>query len=259
MKTITLTQNQFVATLRLNRPEVRNAFNAEMIEEITKACQQLQTDTNLRLVVLRGEGESFCAGGDLTWMKSMAKYTQAENLKDAQKLYEMFEAFKKIPVPTLCVIHGHAMGGGVGLVAASDMTIAVEDTKLSFSEVKLGLAPAVISSFVADKLSRSDLYRYFLTAEIFDAQKALLMGLVHEVVATDKVDSLLNEWIEKILKNGPEALRATKKLLGDLSQQQNFKNLTTELIARMRVSPEGQEGLQSFLEKRKPQWIGKMK
>ncbi len=256
MKTISLIQNQFVATLKLNRPEVRNAFNAQMIEEITQACQQLHTDETVRLVILRGEGESFCAGGDLTWMKSMAQFTQAENLKDAQKLYEMFEAFKKIPVPTIALVHGHAMGGGVGLVAASDMTIAHDGTLFSFSEVKLGLAPAVISSFVADKLNRSDMYRYFLTAENFDAEKALGMGLIHAVTPTDRAEALLNEWIEKLKKNGPQALRATKKLLGELSHQQNFKNLTTELIARMRVSPEGQEGLKAFLEKRKPHWIG---
>ena len=257
MKNIKFEKDKNTAIVTLNRPEVRNAFNDEMIAEMTTLFLDLSKDQMLRAVLLQGAGESFSAGGDLNWMKSMVSYSQKENVTDSEKLYEMYEALVQIPVPVACLVHGHAMGGALGLIAASDIVFAEENTQFCFSEVRLGLAPAVISAFVKDKILPRDMHRYFLTAEVFGPEEAFDMGLIHgygdKAIVTEQVFKMT----QKISNNGPQAVRATKKLIKDLSSSTNIKKQTTELIANLRVSDEGQEGLKAFFEKRKPSWLEK--
>lgn len=250
-------QSGSITTLFLNRPEVRNAFNAEMIHEITRICLELQQDSQLRAVVLRGEGEVFCAGADMNWMKSMARYSEKENRQDSEKLYDMFAAFKNIPVPTVALVQGAAMGGGLGLIAAADIALAEKSTRFCFSEVKIGLAPAVISSFVAAKVSKSSLQRYFLTGEVFTGDEAKSMGLVQESLDLSELESSLQNLLLQLRTCAPQAVRSTKKLLRDLDFFESPRDATTQLIARLRVSDEGQEGLSAFLQKRKPKWVEK--
>lgn len=239
----------------LARPDVRNAFNDEMIAEMTEAFQEINKNSQVRAVVIQGAGESFCAGGDLNWMKSMVDYDHSENIKDSEKLYEMYEALQQVQVPVLCKVHGHAMGGALGLIAASDIVFAEEDTQFCFSEVRLGLAPAVISAFVKTKILPRDMYRYFLTAEVFDSADAFDMGLIHGYGSIDEVDAYIARTAKKITDNGPIAVRATKRLISELSRTDDLKKTTTEVIANLRVGDEGQEGLKAFFEKRKPSWM----
>jgi methylglutaconyl-CoA hydratase len=209
--------------------------------------------------VIDGEGPSFCAGADLQWMKSMAQFTRSENIEDSKKLYQMFRSLKEVPVPVICMVHGHVMGGALGLLAASDIGLAVDGTQFCFSEVRLGLAPAVISSFVANKVPMTFLQRYFLTAEVFDEKMAQNMGLVQAHGSHTEMVELKDQLIKKICQNGPSAVRASKNLLNQLSQMNDPEKETVELIANLRVSPEGQEGLKSFFEKRKPHWMEEIK
>ena len=257
MKTIQLEIKNNKAYVKLNRPDVRNAFNEEMIEEMRQCFESLKSNQDIRCVVLGGEGASFCAGGDLNWMKSMVNYSQKENVQDSVKLYEMYQALKDIPVPVITLVHGHAMGGALGLIAASDIVLAETETQLCFSEVRLGLAPAVISAFVKDKILPRDMSRYFLTAEVFNAQRGFEMGLIHEFGTLEDMKNLLEKIAKKIGNNGPRAVRETKKMISDLADGSKVKERTTELIADLRVSPEGQEGLAAFFEKRKPSWLEK--
>lgn len=255
MNTLKLEKNNFVYTMTLHRPEVRNAFNDEMISEMTKMFKSLGADPAVRVLILKGEGESFCAGGDLHWMKSMVNFSEQENREDSERLFEMYQALAEVPVPVICLTHGHAMGGGLGLMAVSDIVLAVEETKYCFSEVRLGLAPAVISHFVAKKIHSNKMSRYFLTAEVFGPDEAIAMGLAHEQGSLDSMVELANKLAKKICNNSPRAVRATKGLITQLPTATNSKKLTTELIAKLRVSSEGQEGLQAFFDKRKPNWV----
>ena len=255
MSAIKIKIENHVATLTLNRPQVRNAFDAEMIDELAKAFWDLSLKPDLRVLVLEGEGESFCAGADLNWMKSMAKFSRIENIEDSEKLYNMFKALADLPCPVLSVVQGHVMGGALGLVAASDICLSVDKTQFCFSEVRLGLAPAVISSFVASKVTPSDLHRYFLTAEVFGPKEARRMGLIQDFGSAKEIKDLKNQIVKKLSQNGPLAVRASKALLKQLPTLEDPKKVTTELIANLRVSPEGQEGLTAFLEKRKPNWL----
>lgn len=255
MSAIKIKIEDHVATVTLNRPQVRNAFDADMIEELAKAFSELSLNKNLRVLVLEGEGESFCAGADLNWMKSMAKFTRIENIEDSEKLYNMFKALSDMPFPVLAVVQGHVMGGALGLVAASDICLSLGKTQFCFSEVRLGLAPAVISPFVAAKVAMTDLHRYFLTAEVFGPKEARRIGLVQDFGSAKEVKELKNLIIKKLSQNGPLAVRASKALLKQIPKLDDSKKVTTELIANLRVSREGQEGLASFLEKRKPSWL----
>jgi len=255
MSAIKIKIDDRVATLILNRPQVRNAFDKDMIDELTRAFGDLSLNPDLRVLVLEGEGESFCAGADLNWMRSMAKFNRVENIEDSEKLYDMFKALADMPCPVLSVVQGHVMGGALGLVAASDICLAQEKTQFCFSEVRLGIAPAVISSFVAAKVSVADLYRYFLTAEVFGPKEARRMGLVQDFAGAKEIKEIKNRIVKKFLQNGPLAVRASKALLKQIPKMENPRKTTTELIASLRVSPEGQEGLTAFLEKRKPHWL----
>jgi methylglutaconyl-CoA hydratase len=241
----------------LQRPEVRNSFNPEMITEITKTFADLQSKKNLRAIVLRGEGKVFCAGADLAWMQSMANYNFEQNQEDAQKLFEMFNAIERINTPVLAMLQGAVFGGGLGLVAACDFVVAERNTQFCFSETKLGLVPAVISAFVKNKAFMGQVRPYMLSAMVFSASKAQEMGLVNEVSDdADSANKVIQQIVNHLCECGPEAVRATKALTRDVPSlhKEELKERTAKVIAERRVSTEGQEGLKAFLEKRTPSW-----
>ncbi len=231
----------------LNRPEVKNAFNPEMISEITETFKSLSQDKKVKAIILKGEGSVFCSGADLNWMKEMAKYSFEENMADTGKLWDMFEAMAACEVPVIGLIQGGVFGGAVGLVACCDYVVAEEDVKFCFSEVKLGLAPAVVSSFVLKKIPEAFVRPYLINAEVFSSKRAYEIGLVHEVATHN-----LEETIKKFSGNGIEAMRETKKLLNKISSGISWaeqKNQTTKVISERRASAEAQTRLQKFLSK----------
>jgi methylglutaconyl-CoA hydratase len=247
-----------VATITLDRPEVRNAFNDELIARLTLAFHELGARDDVRCIVLAGNGPAFCAGADLNWMKRMAGYTREENLEDASKLARMLEVIYRCPKPTVARVQGDVYAGGTGLVAACDMAVAVDSAQFCLSEVKLGLIPATISPYVVRAMGARASHRYFLTAERFSAVEALRVGLVHEVVQAGELDGRLVEIVQALVNAGPEAVKACKKLLHDVAGHDITPGLvrrTVEGIADIRVSDEGREGIQSFLGKRKPNWM----
>ena len=199
MKSILVDQQNSVVRVRLNRPETRNAFHPEMITELTTTFKKTCKEKSVRAVVLSGEGKSFCSGADLGWMNSMAKFSGAQNRKDSEKLFEMFQSLRDCPVPLICKVQGHVMGGALGLVAASDLVVADEGTQFCFSEAKLGLAPAVISAFVKDKVNFSGMSRWFLTADVFSSADARDMGLVHAVRAGASIDAQVAAGVRSVL------------------------------------------------------------
>lgn len=247
------------AIIRLNRPEVKNAFNPKMIGEITKAFQSFGPISDVRCVMIEAAGPVFCAGADLNWMQSLVETDFHHNQKDAELLHGMFQAIWDCPVPVVCKVQGSAFGGALGLMACSDYVIAEENVKMSFSEVKLGIAPSVISEFVMRKNIPSIVASWMMSGHLFTAHEAYHSGLVHKVVKTDEMSDVAEKYIKSVCDSGPEAVRATKKLIRDLegTESSKVRDLTTALIARLRVSDEGQEGIKSFLEKRKPNWIKK--
>lgn len=246
-----------VTYVTLNRPEIRNAFDAKMISELTQAFKDLAHNRECSVVVLRGEGKSFCSGADLTYMKAMAAFSLAENEADAQSLDYMFWAMRSLPQAVMAKLHGHAMGGALGLTALCDVAAAVEGTQFCFSEARLGLAPAVISPYVLEKMSPGLARRYMLTAEVFGAEEAMRSGLVDFVGNDASVETFIDATVKALSENGPEAVRATKNLVREIGMQSNWilkRAITTKVIAERRVSAEGQEGLHGFLEKRAPSW-----
>ena len=246
-----------VATLTLNREEKHNAFDDAIIAALTAKLKQLDADPAVRVVVLTAVGKTFSAGGDLGWMRSMAQYSEKQNLDDALKLAELMEVLYSLGKPTVARVNGPAYGGGVGLVACCDIAIANQSAKFALTEVRLGLVPSVISPYVIAAIGAHQARRWFLTAEAMEAQQALRIGLVHEVVTPDILDETVGTVVTALLKAGPKALVAAKKLIAEQSGQDlhAIKKRTAELIAKLRVSPEGQEGLSAFLEKRNPNWI----
>lgn len=250
------TQNEGVLHIYLNRPEKRNAFNPQMISEFREVFDRIPDEKNLRAVLLSAEGESFCAGGDLEWMKSMAKYSHQENIKDASILFSMYKAMRNCPVPLIGRVFGHAFGGGAGLVGVCDIVAAEANTLFSFSEVKVGLAPSVISPFVCEKAQPHKIREWFLTAATFGADEALKGGLIHFVGSIHEVDQYVEKVLTRVMEAGPEAVRATKALHQSYArlEWENVRAKVISLIAERRVSAEGQEGLSAFLEKRKPSW-----
>jgi len=246
-----------VRYIRMNRPELHNAFNEELIQIITESFAEIHNNPEIRAVVLSASGKSFSAGADLLWMQKMIHYTQAENQKDALCLADMFESILLCPVPVIGRIQGAALGGGAGLVAACDFALAVGSANFGFTEVKLGLIPAVIAPFVVRKIGVSAATRYFLSGERFDASEALRLGLIHECFGcVEQLDERMDKLLKDLSKNSPQALKSVKSMLyqlDDLSWKEK-RQKTTELIAALRVSPQGQEGLTAFLEKRPPSW-----
>ncbi len=247
-----------VATVTLNRPDVRNAFNDEVILELTQAFHELQVRDDVRCIVLAANGSAFCAGADLNWMRSMADYTYAQNLADAGRLATMMQTIYACQKPTIAKIQGDVYAGGTGLVAACDIAVSVDTAHYCLSEVKLGLIPATISPYVIRAMGARAAHRYFLTAERFGAAEALRIGFVHEVVHPEALNNRVAELAQTLVSAGPEAVRLCKKLVQDVAEQEitpALVQMTVAAIADVRVSPEGREGVQSFLQKRKPNWL----
>ena len=257
-KVITDIDDLGVARVRLNNPDKHNAFDDQMIGQLTEAFIAIADNSNVRIMVLGSEGKSLSAGADLEWMKRMASYSYDENLRDASALALMLKTLNEIPQPTIARIQGPAFGGAVGLVSCCDMAVAASAASFSLSEVKIGLVPATISPYVIAAIGQRAARRYFITAERFDAHRALQLGLVNEVVDAEQLDQEIDRLINTLLANGPAAVTAAKQLVFDVAGKpidQQLIDATCETIAAIRVSEQGQEGLQAFLERRKPQWI----
>ena len=247
-----------VATVTLNNPDKHNAFDDIIIAKLTSIFTEIAERKDIHLMVLASNGKSFSAGADLGWMKRMASYSYEENLKDANALANMLHALNFLPQPTIAKIQGAAFGGAVGLASCCDIVIAASKASFCLSEVKLGLIPATISPYVVDAIGLKASRRYFLTAERFFASTAQQIGLVSEVVELEELDSATTEMIKTTLANGPIAVRQAKKLAFDVAYQEitpSLMNETSERIAKLRVSEEGQEGLTAFFEKRSPSWL----
>ena len=255
---LAVTDQGAVRTITLSRPDVRNAFNDEVIAELKTAFIQAGQAAHVRCVVLAAEGPAFCAGADLNWMRRMADYTRDENLADAGQLAAMLRAIYECPKPTIARVQGDVFAGGVGLVAACDMAVSVETATYCLSEVKLGLIPAAISPYVIRAMGARASHRYFLTAERFSAAEAHRMGLVHEVATADALDAKVAELTGALVSASPNAVRACKRLVQDVAEREIDDTLvahTVAGIADIRSSAEGKEGVQSFLQKRKPNWL----
>lgn len=247
-----------VARLRLARPEVHNAFDAGLIADLTDALQSVAADAAIRVLVLEAEGASFSAGADLHWMRSMAAASEEENRADSLALARLMRTLDELPKPTIARVQGAAFGGGVGLVACCDIAIGVPEARFGLTESRLGLLPAVISPYVIAAIGSRNARRYFATAELFDANEALRIGLLHQVVPADALDATVQRQIDLLLKAAPLASAAAKQLVRAVTAATDRDRLDADnaaLIARLRVSPEGQEGLSAFLDKRKPHWI----
>jgi methylglutaconyl-CoA hydratase len=254
-QTILVRQDGPVVQLALNRPEVRNAFNAEMVAELTDWARAIRSGEQ-RAAVLSGAGPTFCAGADLGWMAQSLGYTQDENARDAERLAAMFEALDRVPVPLIARIQGAALGGGAGLAAVCDIAVAEAPAVFGFTEVKLGIIPAVISPYVLGKIGRAAARQLFLTGERFTAERALAIGLVQIVAAPGALDDEVQRVVSELLTAGPQAAAAAKQLIRDVAGRnpQDVMPTTAEAIAARRVSAEGQEGMRAFLEKRRPAW-----
>ena len=242
--------------LTLNRPEVRNAFNDGMIAELTAWADAVARDTSIRVAVIAGAGPAFCAGADLGWMAASIAYGRDENVRDAAAAARMYSALDTLPFPLVARLHGVALGGGAGLAAVCDVAVAEEETVFAFSEVKLGILPAVIAPFVVAKIGVSAARELFLTGRRFPAARARDIGLVHAVVPAAGLDEAIAEYVREILAAGPEAVAHAKALISQVTGRPagEVAALTAEAIASRRVAPEGQEGLRAFLEKRSPSW-----
>ena len=251
-----------VLTIRLNRVEVRNAFNEVLIRELSEVFAREALDPSVRAVVLRGQGPTFCAGGDLHWMRKAVDFDYSENLKDTRDLARMFAQLNEFPKPLIGAIQGAAIGGGVGLVSVCDIAIAVENTQFSLSEVRLGIVPACIGPFVVAKIGASHARGLFVSADRFNAIRAREIGLVHSTVSDEAaLEAEVQRVLGNILQCGPGAMAVAKKLVLDLTWPERRANLEDSLeyvastLSQLRISAEGQEGVKAFLEKRKPNWI----
>lgn len=253
MATIQIRNENGVARVTLARPEVRNAFNAEVIRELRDAFAGLSTDETVRAVVLAGDGKTFCGGADINWMRGALDLSYDENVADAEAMSDMFRAIDRSSKPVIGRIHGAALGGGAGLTAVCDIAIAAEQTIFGFTEVKLGIIPAVISPFVLAKIGVSHARALFVTGERFNAQRALAIGLVHEVVALDALDAAVDRILGELRSAGPNAVAAAKALIARVSaaNYDETRAITAAAIAEQRVSDEGQAGLRAFLERTK--------
>lgn len=249
-----------VLRLRMNRPALHNAFDAGLIAELTVALAAAGADPAIRVLVLEGAGASFSAGADLNWMRGMAAASEADNREDSLALARLMRTLDELPRPTIARVHGAAFGGGVGLVACCDIAIGVPGAKFGLTESKLGLLPAVISPYVIAAIGPRQARRWFATAEVFDAQTALQIGLLHQVVAEEQLDAAVRRQVDLLLKAGPVAAARAKSLVADMVAETDGRaqdQSNAALIAALRVSAEGQEGLSAFLDKRTPSWANK--
>jgi len=247
-----------LATVTLNRPDVRNAFNEKSINELALAFDELGRNELVHAIVLAANGAAFCAGGDLNWMKAMAGYTHAENNADAMQLAQMLRTIYLCPKPVVAKVHGDCYAGGMGLVAACDVVVAADVANFCLSEVKLGLIPATISPYVIKAMGEQAARRYFLTAERFGAAEAYRIGFAHEVVPAEAIDAKVAEIVKALLGNSPNAVKEAKTLVRDVTGQPVSDALLADTalrIAHIRASEQGREGVASFLEKRKPAWL----
>ncbi len=257
-ETLTVAVADRVATVTLNRPDVRNAFNEFTIAELSLAFNELGRMDEVRAIVLAANGPAFCAGADLNWMKKMALYSHSENAEDAEKLADMLRTIYLCPKPVVAKIQGDCYAGGMGLVAACDIAVASSGACFCLSEVKLGLIPATISPYVIKAMGENAARRYFLTAEKFTAQEAHRIGFLHDIVSADALDSHVETIVKALVTSSPNAVREAKTLVRDITGKAVDSALmvdTAERIANIRASDEGREGVASFLEKRKPSWL----
>ncbi len=257
-KTILINRENSVVTIAMNRPELHNAMNDTMIAELTEAYTQLSKDESARVVVLKGEGKSFCAGADLNYMKGIAKFGFEENVEDGKKLAALFRAIYDCPLPTIALVHGAAFGGANGLLAACDIVIAEENTTFAFSEVKIGIAPATISPFVIKRIGEFGAKELMMTGKRFKGAEAEKWHLVNVSVPEEEMEATLQSYIKQFLTSAPEAVKVTKNMIREVIAGDDFAqtiNSMAHLIATLRASDEGQEGMSTFLEKRKPKWV----
>lgn len=256
MSTLTITVDGAIATVSLNRPQTRNAFDDQLIAEMT-AWARGPLPAEVRVAVLRGAGKVFCAGADLTWMSRMVAYSHDQNVADAGMMSAMFQALDTLPVPLIGRVHGAALGGGAGLAAVCDIVVAAEDAVFGFTETKLGILPAVIAPFAVAKIGQSAARELFLTGARFSADRARAIGLVHAVVAEADLDARIDLYVRDLMSSAPGAVAAAKRLIAQVAgvHPADVADLTAEAIARQRVSAEGQAGMRAFLDKQRAPWL----
>jgi methylglutaconyl-CoA hydratase len=254
--TIDVSKQNNVVTIFLNRPDVHNAMNEHLIKELTDCFKKLDKEKDTRIIVLTGKGKSFCAGADLNWMKNMVNYSRAENIKDSNILLDLYETIYSCSKPVIARVNGHAFGGGIGLFAACDITITITDSMFAFSEVKLGIIPAVISTYISKRMKLSDMRRLFITGERFDSNYAKEIGLIDFIVSEKELDESVKKYVDLLYFSSPNAISEVKKLINtcETMNTEKYKKFTVEKIAELRVSKEGQEGINAFLNKRKSKW-----
>lgn len=255
MASLTVLQASAVVYVTLDRPLVRNAFNEELIAELTAWAETVPSE-GARVAVLSGEGKTFCAGADLSWMSKMVNYSHDDNVRDADALARMFQALNTLPLPLIGRVHGAALGGGAGLAAVCDIVVAADDAVFGFTEAKLGIIPAVISPFAIAKIGESAARELFLTGARFSAKRARRIGLVHAVAAENDLDAVIDAYVRELLTSAPGAIAGAKALIAEVSGRKppDVASITAGAIAQRRVSAEGQEGMRAFLEKRRPGW-----
>jgi methylglutaconyl-CoA hydratase len=248
-----------VVRVTLDRPDVRNAFNEALIAELTTWAESIGVHGDARVAILSGAGKVFCAGADLAWMSKMVRYSHEENVRDARAMARMFEALDRLPIPLIGRVHGAALGGGVGLAAVCDIVVAAEDAAFGFTEVKLGILPAVISPYAIAKIGRSAARELFLTGARFSAARAKEIGLVHAIGEENELDRIVAKYVNDLLTSAPEAAAAAKALVAEVSTRNGAaaSEYTIDAIAERRVSREGQEGMTAFLAKRPPSWTSR--
>ena len=256
MSSVLLERDGAVLRMTLNRPDVRNAFDEDLIHALNAAATSAAEDRSVRVVVLAGNGKTFCSGADIGWMAKAIAYSRQENLSDAEDMARMIERLDTLPVPVIGRIQGSALGGGVGLAAICDIAIAADDAVFALSEVKLGILPAVVAPYVLRKIGISAARELFLTGARFDAARARQIGLVHEVVPADALDAAVARRVTEVLAASPAGVARAKSLIREIAglHPDDVIGVTTNAIASQRISEEGQEGLRAFLEKRKPSW-----
>jgi len=255
-KTLEIHKEKDVVTVHLNRPEVHNAMNEKLMKELTSCFKELSSDDAVRIIILTGNGKSFCAGADLNWMKSMAKYSKEENIQDSRLLLDLYETIYSCPKPVIGRINGHAFGGGIGLVAVCDITIAPPGLKFSFSETNLGIIPSIISTYIVRRIGLSNMRRLFITGERFISEYAKEIDLIDYIVPAENLDEEIQKYTKWLHSSGPNSISEIKKLVYKCQKMdvEEYKKFTVEKIAELRISDEGQEGIAAFLEKRKSKW-----
>ena len=256
-ETIELHKQEDIATISLNRPNVHNAMNELLMKELTSCFKSCSMDDTLRIIILTGKGKSFCAGADLNWMKNMVGYSKEENIRDSNLLLNLYNSIYQCPKPVIARVNGHAFGGGLGLFAVCDLVIALPEAKFAFSEVKLGIIPSVISSFIARRMTTiAHMRRYFITGERFTAHDAEKLGLIDYVVSEQDFDKTIEKYVSILKSSGPQAIAEVKKLIDNYENLpiEKYMEHTVVKISELRVSEEGQEGITAFLEKRKSSW-----